>query len=561
MNLTWFFWLLVLGGSWLVLVTEVGVQWSLYDQYRYGWAVPLLCVYLLGRRLTRGQVSATAVGCSALFSPTPRSKMRLSSSCHLAVAMLLCGLLPLYGVTRWLHEANPIWRLSTLLWSVEIIALSLWSLYWLQGWQAVQRFWPPITFFLLAVPWPSSLEHLVIQAFTRLNTAVSAEVLGLAGVPVLQHGNAIETTSGAIGIDDACSGIRSLQASLMVSVFLGEFYWLTVARRSLCVLAACMLSIVCNWVRTILLAGIVATSGLVALSVWHDRLGVAVIVVSFVALWIVARCAAPRRTAIGTQPSFERGSFAAHFRHLCRDIRNPPFGRCASRGLLLTLGMWLVLVEVGSRGWYWFHDQELPRPPHDWSVNRASSITGFHEVGVAPEIQRQLQPDLAFEARWPSTGGPSGQVYYFRWEPAGCVTKRAWIQLARAHEPEVCLAGLGLRLRSRDGLIQVRAGSFPIAFLHETFCDSERTVHVFFGLYDDVTGPNQLASQRNDFRSRCFAAVSGHRNSGIRLLEIALFDAESPEKAVDAIQTLVPQLLVETAPENPEIADAQSRPK
>ena len=66
------------------------------------------------------------------------------------------------------------------------------------------------------------IEQPVIQGLTRLNTALTVEILGLLGIPAVPQGNVIELATGSVGIDEACSGIRSLQATLMISLFLGE---------------------------------------------------------------------------------------------------------------------------------------------------------------------------------------------------------------------------------------------------------------------------------------------------------------------------------------------------
>src|ERR1035437_10500471 len=42
--------LCILGCYWAVLIYYLGAQWSAYEQYNYGWAVPFLCVYLLWRK-------------------------------------------------------------------------------------------------------------------------------------------------------------------------------------------------------------------------------------------------------------------------------------------------------------------------------------------------------------------------------------------------------------------------------------------------------------------------------------------------------------------------------
>ena len=52
---------------------------------------------------------------------------------------------------------------------------------------------------------------------------VTVGLLNLSHIAALQHGNLIEVKSGILGIDEACSGVRSLQASVMVAFFLANF--------------------------------------------------------------------------------------------------------------------------------------------------------------------------------------------------------------------------------------------------------------------------------------------------------------------------------------------------
>src|SRR3954470_6919019 len=47
------FYLLPLAAFWFLLIYHLGVQWSLYEQYNYGWAVPFLCCYLIWRRIAQ----------------------------------------------------------------------------------------------------------------------------------------------------------------------------------------------------------------------------------------------------------------------------------------------------------------------------------------------------------------------------------------------------------------------------------------------------------------------------------------------------------------------------
>ena len=82
----------------------------------------------------------------------------------------------------------------------------------------------PLLFFLVSVPWPTLIEYPLIQTLTRMDVSATCDLVGWFGIPAVPHGNVIEVATGMVGIDEACSGIRSFQASLMISLFLGEYY-------------------------------------------------------------------------------------------------------------------------------------------------------------------------------------------------------------------------------------------------------------------------------------------------------------------------------------------------
>src|SRR5947207_169126 len=44
----------LLGYLWFRLIDHLRVEWSLNEQYAYGWAVPILCALLMWRRWKRG---------------------------------------------------------------------------------------------------------------------------------------------------------------------------------------------------------------------------------------------------------------------------------------------------------------------------------------------------------------------------------------------------------------------------------------------------------------------------------------------------------------------------
>jgi len=50
----------------------------------------------------------------------------------------------------------------------------------------------------------------------RSNAVIAAEFVSICGVPALAMDNTIKLSRGLLGVDEPCSGIRSLAASGMV---------------------------------------------------------------------------------------------------------------------------------------------------------------------------------------------------------------------------------------------------------------------------------------------------------------------------------------------------------
>src|SRR6266851_4531727 len=75
--------LAVLGVYWLSLIHQLGAQWSIYEQYNYGWSVPFLCAYLIWRKTqgaSRFPLRASRLALRALRFPLPASRFPLPAS-------------------------------------------------------------------------------------------------------------------------------------------------------------------------------------------------------------------------------------------------------------------------------------------------------------------------------------------------------------------------------------------------------------------------------------------------------------------------------------------------
>ena len=181
---------------------------------------------------------------------------------------------------RWLQEAAPERSICAWSYAVGVVGISL-SLIALAGGVAWLRWFGfPVAFTLTAVPWPHSVESLISNSLMRGTAGVTVEILCLTGVPSAQAGNLVHIETGVIDIDEACSGIRSLQAMVMIALFLGELFRLKPARRWLLVAFGLTVTLLANILRTVALSSIGFRHGMGAVDRYHDAAGAAVLILS-----------------------------------------------------------------------------------------------------------------------------------------------------------------------------------------------------------------------------------------------------------------------------------------
>lgn len=92
----------------------------------------------------------------------------------------------------------------------------------------------PAALILIAVPRPTGMEQAVVQGMTRAVTTFTLDALVWTGSSAVQSGNVILLANGALGVDEACSGVRSSQSNLMAALVVGGgIYRLGAMRRIL----------------------------------------------------------------------------------------------------------------------------------------------------------------------------------------------------------------------------------------------------------------------------------------------------------------------------------------
>jgi len=263
------------GLIWWPAMSRFSIEWSVNAQYHYGWSVPFLSAYLLFERYASRPV---------LRPPAVRWPVLL---------LMLLFALPQFPL-RVIGEPNTDWRMISWVMAGVSIALTFCVFYLYGGWKWLFHFAFPILFLATSIPWPSSVESFLVQGMMRINAIVAAEFVSFCGVPALAMGNVIQLPNGVLGVDEACSGIRSLQSTLMASLFLGELYRLKAFTRVLLVAIGVGIAFFLNVVRTSFLTWQGAFNGIEATDEWHDTAGFTilggVLVCLFVISMILERC-------------------------------------------------------------------------------------------------------------------------------------------------------------------------------------------------------------------------------------------------------------------------------
>ena len=261
--------LLMLTVLWLLLWHQLSGEWSVNEQYNYGWFVPFFALYLFWLRWQDRP------------APEVRSQNLEVRSRLVAAIIGLAALLLLLPI-RLFEIANPDWRLLSWVHAASIVILTLLCIWSVGGRPWVRHFAFPVAFTFVAVPWVTPIEVPIIQGLMRVVAAVAAETVTLLGIPARLEGNLIRVTSGLVGVNEACSGVRSLQTALMIGLLFGELKRLSIWRRFVLVAGAIAIALAANLCRVIFLVWIAATRNISEVSRWHDLAGYAIVGLVFV---------------------------------------------------------------------------------------------------------------------------------------------------------------------------------------------------------------------------------------------------------------------------------------
>ena len=506
----WFPWL-VLGALWISLIRQLWLEWSTNEDYSYGFVVPLLALYLFSKRWDD--------------RPEPRKPEIPDTTIVMLLSILSVFLLPI----RLIQESNPEWRLVSWFLAGVVVAVSLGLIYFVGGKSWAAHFAFPVAFIFTAVPWPTVFEAPLTGLLMRFGAGASVFLLNWMGIPATQNGNVIEAAGGLVGISEACSGIRSLQITLMISLFFGELYRFGALRRLILLLLVGVVALTCNLGRTFFLAWMSVHYGNAVMEKWHDTAGFAVLAIALTSFWGVAGWMNRSRVMPET-------SVAA---------RKPGAPRAWPIGFLVGFMVWFLAIQAATEIWYRVNESSRPAAVPAWGVTWPESRPGFHQIEIPDRTRAILKFSSGRQASWSDGGRLNWSVFFFQWAPG-----RTSAILAKLHKPEICLPAIGCHLVRSGDIRVVSVNGRPILFHSYVFEQNQRLIYVWWCLWEGDGSPRateffQVDETTNDYKAILASVLAGRRNAGQQILEIALSGARSDAEADAALAGLLPGLIVE----------------
>ena len=513
---------------WGILWWQLSGEWSVNDQYSYGWFVPLFAIVLFWLRWEDRPRADHSGQRSAVSDQRPNNRQLITNNQKARVIGIgIVSLLLLFPI-RLFEIGNPDWRPLSWLHALCVVAITLVFVWSVGGAPWLRHFAFPVAFTLIAVPWISPIEQPIVQGLMRIVAIISSETVALFGIPARLEGHLICLPDGLVGVNEACSGVRSLQTSLMIGLLFGELKRLSIFRRVVLVIAAAAIAFVGNCIRAFFLVWVAATKNVAAANQWHDFAGYGIVALVFIGSLALAALLGRRQK---TEVREQRSDVKKQFRISSFEFR-----------IFATAVLWLVAVEIAAASWYRAHERDLSQATR-WEVQWPQSAPNFHEIKIDDDVRRILRFDQGHAASWrmpainsseagsSATKGLNCTLYFFRWDSG----KNSAL-LANLHRPDVCLPAIGWDQTGDAGVKKYPVTSnLALPFRHFEFRHgasdppTQQTAHAFYCLWEDRIASSRSESQLPEMTTspsawtrneRVRAVLEGRRHLGQQVLEL-----------------------------------------
>ena len=425
-------------------------EWWINEQYSYGFLVPFLVLYLFS--LKWGD------------RPTPATTS-ISTSTYLALALTSSVLIPL----RVVLYANPEWRAALWLYGIITLLATLMLFAAIGGRKWVAHFAGPFLLMLFAIPWPTMIEQPIVHWLMRWVAIITVDASNFLGVFALREGNLIRLTNHLVGVEEACSGVRSFQSTLMAAYFLGELFQWKLAYRIALITSGSLVSLLLNLVRTFSLTILSAKKGPQVMETFHDPVGHIISILAFAILFFIAWMLHRQFRQWVPESVPQVGP------------RQPPSHPISIRAFSLLL---CILGAQYLITYKWYQPTQDSNSRILLHMNWAQLDNRFKTVDISPTVRGMLRYSEGEHVQMRS-GTNFFAGFIFRWEP-GRISSHAGV-----HRPEVCLPAAGFKIKSREEPFIYKEddlAKLTLQFESLVFESNEIPYYVFFSVWDTEPG-------------------------------------------------------------------------
>ena len=383
--------------------------WVHNPDLAHGFFLPIVFVILIGesrtagphRYLTEGRFATVMTLIATALAGLYAAVLDWD---HALVQFLLSAALAGFLTAGLLVFSSDRYRLIPLNWS-SLVAVALW---------------------LLAAPIPpGSYTRLTIALQLRVSEGVLLALHWL-GIPAVRTGNILQLATTQVGVEEACSGVRSLLSCVFAALFFSASLVRRPRARLTIILLAVPLALFMNFVRSLVLT-LMANAKISIGGFWHDVTGYSVLIVTGALLGALA-------------VMLEHGN-GRGYRELPPPAGHPKPSPAGHRILAAGLAVAAALVLFCSA-----NTRSAP-PPAGPGPNLNALLAGHYPGWTAisdPNLDRfaSILRSSSLAQRGYLRGGadnPEEITFYLAYWHAG----QAPVSLVASHTPDACWPGAG----------------------------------------------------------------------------------------------------------------------
>jgi len=520
----------LLGSVWLMVIFQLSLVWRINAQYTHGWLVPLMCIYFASK---------------TSFASKKKTARPHSGFPYALWSIGGTSILMIFPV--WIiREANSDWRLINVTFVGLTMLMTFTMFHYQGGWPKVRALAFAVLFFLVAVPWPLATDLQLTLWLQGKVSRIIVDSLLLLGYHAELEGHVIHVPPfGKVGVDEACSGIRGLQASLVASLFIGHFYQFTVFSRTLFCFIGFSFSLLANVARAFILASFAARGEISLVEEWHDAAGL--LETGFILLGLLI-CTQLIKGG-GAHHSLSEKEFKLSSLKTSLPI---PFS---------IMGLSIVIFTLSFSSFHYYMNERhmTSIPPLD--VDFSGGDTLVEELRPSQQIEAQLHYESAISTKWQdirfarktSAGTLALNPHGEYWQGFACSWKSggACMAVLSTHSPDACLPLSGLRkinppLGQMPEITIISIGGYEVPFEGYEFEKEGNRLFVFRCFWPSKIHGNQFPGFPQggyNFRSRIKSAWDADRNVGGTMIALCVGNVLDLETAKRKLANQVQQRL------------------